>query len=108
IVLVRSIVNVFTGSPAKAPFCDASNGRAFDVLNSTVMIFTGSNPLFKGGGFAGTLGISGDGIDQDDIISTFGGAGFEPPPERRIDRFFFRGIRIPYHKFPKHPNRGEE
>lgn len=110
----RSIVNVLTGKDTDTNFkrqnffCDASNGKTGSVLNSTTMIFTGSSPLFKNGKLAGAVGISGDGIDQDDIIGSYGSENFEAPPEMRIDRFFMRGIRIPFTKFPRHPHIGEE
>ncbi|MBL8149752.1 MAG: hypothetical protein JNN15_07475 [Blastocatellia bacterium] len=106
-IIGRSILNALGLAPKDRNFCDATNGRAFSLLNNTAMVFAGSSPLFKGGRQAGAIGISGDGIDQDDIISAFGSEFFEAPPERRVDRFFFRGIRIPYTKFPRHPNIGE-
>ena len=31
------------------------------------------------------------------------GAGFEPPPELRIDNFEFDGVKLPYLKFPETP-----
>ncbi len=70
-----------------------------------IQIFPGSVPLFKNGGFAGAIGVSGDGVDQDDIISSMGSAGFEAPVDIRCDRVFVRGVRLPYVKFPRHPNR---
>ena len=70
-----------------------------------IQIFPGSVPLFKNGRLAGAIGISGDGVDQDDLISAMGSAGFEAPLEIRSDRLFVRGIRLPYVKFPRHPNR---
>lgn len=70
-----------------------------------IQIFPGSVPLFKNGRLAGAIGISGDGVDQDDLISAMGSAGFEAPAEIRSDRLFVRGIRLPYVKFPRHPNR---
>jgi hypothetical protein len=33
-------------------------------------------PLYKNGVLAGRIGISGDGVDQDDLIAAAGGAGF--------------------------------
>lgn len=115
IVVVRSIKNVLTGKDTDTAFkqstffCDASNGRSrTSLFNSTTMIFTGSSPLYKNGNLAGAVGISGDGIDQDDIIGSYGSENFEAPPERRVDRFFMRGIRIPFTKFPRHPHIGEE
>lgn len=70
-----------------------------------IQIFPGSVPLFKGGRLAGAIGISGDGVDQDDLISSMGSVGFEAPAEVRSDRVFVRGVRLPYVKFPRHPNR---
>jgi uncharacterized protein GlcG (DUF336 family) len=70
-----------------------------------LQIFPGSVPLFKNGRFAGAIGISGDGVDQDDLIASMGSAGFEAPVDIRSDRIFVRGVRLPYVKFPRHPNR---
>lgn len=70
-----------------------------------IQIFPGSVPLYKNGTFAGAIGISGDGVDQDDLIASIGSAGFEAPADIRADRIFVRGVRLPYVKFPRHPNR---
>lgn len=114
-IIGRSIVNVLTGKDTDTNFkkanffCDASNGKSgTNLFNSTTMIFTGSSPLYKSTGLVGAVGISGDGIDQDDIIGSYGSENFEAPPEMRVDRFFMRGIRIPFTKFPRHPHIGEE
>jgi len=109
-VIGRSIVNVTTGvRGTKAKFyCDATNGRTGDILNSTLMIFTGGGPLFSGGSLIGALGVSGDGIDQDNIIQANGILGMDVPDERRSDRFFYRSVRLPFNKFPRHPHIGEE
>ncbi len=69
-----------------------------------IQIFPGSVPLYKNGVFAGALGISGDGVDQDDLISGGGSNGFAAPPEIRADQIFVRGVRLPYLKFPRDPN----
>jgi hypothetical protein len=60
-------------------------------------------PLYKGGELVGALGVSGDGVEQNDLIAFDGGAGFEPPTELRIDNFTFEGVRLPYLKFPQTP-----
>jgi uncharacterized protein GlcG (DUF336 family) len=75
------------------------------AIANGIQIFPGSVPLYKGGRLVGAIGISGDGVDQDDLISAMGSAGFESPPEMRTDRVFVRGIRLPFVKFPRHPNR---
>ncbi len=69
-----------------------------------VTIFPGGVPLYKNGQLVGGLGISGDGVDQDDIIAFFGAKGYEPPPEIRCDRFAYQGVRLPYIKYPRQPN----
>jgi uncharacterized protein (TIGR03437 family) len=77
---------------------------AIPALPNGIQIFAGSVPLYKNGVMVGAVGISGDGIDQDDIIASTGSVGFEAPPNLRSDQFFVRGIRLPFVKFPRHPN----
>ncbi|PYQ38644.1 MAG: hypothetical protein DMF77_23590 [Acidobacteria bacterium] len=72
-------------------------------LRNGITIFPGGIPLYKGGRLAGAIGISGDGVDQDDLIAAAGTAGFEAPPERRSDQLVIRGVRLPYVKTPRHP-----
>ena len=74
-------------------------------LANGIQIFPGSVPLYKNGRLVGAIGVSGDGVDQDDLISAMGSAGFEAPVDIRTDRVFVRGIRLPYVKFPRHPDR---
>lgn len=68
-----------------------------------ITIFPGGIPLYKNGGLAGAIGISGDGVDQDDIIAFAGTKGFEPPEEIRCDRIFYLDARLPFVKFPRQP-----
>ncbi len=77
---------------------------AIPSLPNGIQIFPGSVPLYKNGVLAGAIGISGDGVDQDDIISAGGGNGFSPAPARRSDQVFVRGVRLPFLKFPRSPN----
>ena len=70
---------------------------------SGVVFFPGSAPLYRNGKLVGGLGVSGDGVDQDDYVTAAGAEGFEPPPEIRADQFFIRGVRLPYWKFPRNP-----
>jgi uncharacterized protein GlcG (DUF336 family) len=80
-----------------------SCNAAIPRLANGITIFPGGFPLFKGGRLAGAIGISGDGVDQDDLIGYAGSAGFEAPPERRSDQVEIRGVRLPWAKFPRHP-----
>jgi uncharacterized protein GlcG (DUF336 family) len=82
----------------------AACGRGLPPLRNGITIFPGGIPLFKGGRLAGAIGVSGDGVDQDDLIAAAGSTGFEAPAERRSDTLVVRGVRLPWVKFPRHPN----
>ncbi len=69
-----------------------------------IQIFPGSVPLYKNGELVGAIGISGDGVDQDDIIAAAGSRGYEAPAAIRADQVFVRGVRLPYVKFPRSPD----
>lgn len=72
---------------------------------SGIVFFPGSLPLYRNGEVIGGLGISGDGVEQDDYV-TFGGAvGFEPPGNIRADHVFVNGVRLGYIKFPRNPEK---
>jgi uncharacterized protein GlcG (DUF336 family) len=73
-------------------------------LPNGIQIFAGSVPLYKNGVLVGAIGISGDGIDQDDLVASAGAQGFAPAPEIRCDQIFVRGVRLPFVKFPRSPN----
>jgi uncharacterized protein GlcG (DUF336 family) len=73
-------------------------------LPNGIQIFAGSVPLYKGNVLVGAIGISGDGIDQDDLISAAGANGFSPPAAIRSDQVFVRTVRLPFLKFPRSPN----
>lgn len=77
---------------------------AIAALPNGIQIFAGSVPLYKNGVLVGAIGISGDGIDQDDLIAAAGANGFSPPVGIRADQIFVRGVRLPFLKFPRSPN----
>uniref|UniRef100_UPI001C4E0E8F heme-binding protein n=1 Tax=Candidatus Entotheonella palauensis TaxID=93172 RepID=UPI001C4E0E8F len=58
---------------------------------------------FKNDQLVGSIGVSGDGIDQDDLVAAMGSVGFEAPPEIRSDRVRVRGVRLPFVRFPRNP-----
>jgi hypothetical protein len=69
-----------------------------------ITIFPGGIPLYKNGQLVGGIGVSGDGVDQDDYIASAGATGFEPGQNIRCDRFFYQNVRLPYVKFPRNPD----
>jgi uncharacterized protein GlcG (DUF336 family) len=72
-------------------------------LKNGSQIFAGGIPLYRGGTLIGAIGISGDGIEQDDLIAAGGANGFAPPEAIRSDHFFVRNVRLPFLKFPARP-----
>jgi hypothetical protein len=70
---------------------------------SGVVFFPGSVPLYRNGNLVGGLGISGDGVDEDDYVAAGGSAGFETPTAIRADQVTIDGVRLPYQKFPTNP-----
>jgi uncharacterized protein GlcG (DUF336 family) len=68
-----------------------------------VVFFPGSLPLYRNGVLVGGLGVSGDGVDQDDFVTAAGAAGFEAAPSIRADQIFDQRVRLPYLKFPRNP-----
>jgi hypothetical protein len=90
------------------------NGAAFTTsvavnpnLPNGITIFAGSMPLYRGGVLIGAVGVSGDGIDQDDLVAASAAAAlggiFLPPEPVRADRSLHRGARLPLVKFPRNP-----
>ena len=78
------------------------NGIRLDLPNG-ITIFPGGIPLYRNGVLIGAIGISGDGVDQDDIVAASGTHDFLTPFAIRSDQFFFRGTRLPFVKFPRDP-----
>jgi uncharacterized protein GlcG (DUF336 family) len=81
----------------------------FDPANQNgVVFFPGSMPLYRTDSqgnrvLVGGLGVSGDGVDQDDVVTFAAAQGFMPPDMLRADMFFFDGVRLPFQKFNRNP-----
>ena len=87
----------------------ASRGGDRRYLNqSGIVWFPGSAPLYRGDRVIGGLGISGDGVEQDDYVSLLGSEGFHPPDNLRVDNSQMvdskgQKVRLPYLKLPRNP-----
>jgi uncharacterized protein GlcG (DUF336 family) len=85
-----------------------------NVLNQNgVVFFPGSAPLYRAGGpgvppsLIGGFGVSGDGVDQDDVVTFAGTANFGVPlGVLRADQVSVAGVRLPYQKFNRNPEGG--
>ncbi len=84
----------------RMPTCGCT---AIPSLPNGIQIFAGGVPLYRGNTLVGAIGISGDGIEQDDFIAAGGANNFAPPPEIRSDRILVRGARLPFIKLPPRP-----
>lgn len=76
-------------------------------LPNGITIFPGGIPLYRNGVLIGAVGVSGDGVDQDDLVAAAAAAAlnqiFLPPEAIRADRTIHRGARLPFIKFPRNP-----
>jgi uncharacterized protein GlcG (DUF336 family) len=76
-----------------------------------IQIFPGSVPIYRGDVLVGAIGVSGDGVDQDDMIAFLGvhnaaaalGGFGNAPPALRADRLAPRGEYLRYIQCPQSP-----
>ncbi len=83
------------------------NGRA----RNGIQIFPGGVPIYRGETLVGAVGVSGDGIDQDDMVAALGlarasaqvGGIGHAPSSRRSDQLVPQGARLRYVQCPQAP-----
>ena len=94
------------GAPAGAP--DAGLGLA----RNGIQIFPGGMPLYRNGVLVGAVGVSGDGVDQDDMVALLGvanatrslGTGLShAAASMRADTLSPLGVRLRYAQCPQSP-----
>ena len=85
------------------PCTQGFQSGAANANKSGIVFFPGSAGLYRGGALVGGLGVSGDGVDEDDYVTNGGTAGFEAPTNIRADQILDEGVRLPYFKFPRNP-----
>lgn len=70
-----------------------------------IVFFPGSTPLYRDGQLIGGLGVSGDGVDQDDVVTFLAAQDFLPRQNGVLsaDDVFVDGVRLPYIKFNRVP-----
>ncbi|MCS5607488.1 MAG: heme-binding protein, partial [Alphaproteobacteria bacterium] len=87
-------------------------GNTRTRMSNGFQIFPGSVPIYRNNTLIGGLGVSGDGIDQDDMASFLGlhNAGNEldtgvgnAPPEIRADTLAPQGVNLRYVNCPFKP-----
>jgi len=85
------------------PCTQGFQGGVANSNKSGIVFFPGSAGLYRNGALVGGLGVSGDGVDQDDYVTSGGTKGFEAPTSIRADQIMDQGVRLPYFKFPRNP-----
>lgn len=71
-----------------------------------IVFFPGSTALYRDGqALIGGFGVSGDGVDQDDVVTFLASEDYHPDGRTvtRADQTFVRGVRLPYVKFNRNP-----
>lgn len=101
--------DVGTGACTELP---AAPGASMSRLGNGLQIFAGGVPIYRGSRLIGAIGISGDGIDQDDMVAflglhnasqRLGGAIGNAPAAMRADTIFRQGLGLRYVQCPQAP-----
>ena len=81
-------------------------------LGNGIQIFPGGVPIYRGATLVGAIGVSGDGVDQDDMVAFLGlfegaralGNGLHhAPADLRADTLAPQGVRLRYVQCPQAP-----
>ncbi len=73
-----------------------------------IIFFPGSSSIYKDGKMVGGLGVSGDGVNQDDVVTYLAAQGYLPdtsttPNAPPADDVGVDGVRLPYINFTRNP-----
>jgi uncharacterized protein GlcG (DUF336 family) len=91
-----------------APLTGAASVSNGNVLANGLQMFPGGVPIYRGNTLVGAIGVSGDGVDQDDMIAFLGiaraaGNFNNAPAVMRSDRLTPQGVRLRYVQCPQAP-----
>ncbi len=101
-----------TGCASRQPAGAGGPDTGVAKLRDGVQIFPGGMPIYRGDTLVGGVGVSGDGVDQDDMVSFLGlaraGAALgtnlgNAPPAMRADNLAPMGVRLRYVQCPQSP-----
>ena len=79
------------------------------IATNGVQIFPGGLPIYRSGALIGAVGVSGDGVDQDDMVAFLGLANSGPgnaPAGMRADRLSPQGTGLKFVQCPQSPFNG--
>ena len=119
--IVQHLFHVLAGTPEVGQTCvgldisDLNNvveTASSDRLANGIQIFPGSVPIYRGDVLVGGIGVSGDGVDQDDMIAFLGlhnasqllnGSIDNAPSDIRADNLKPKGERLRFIQCPQAP-----
>lgn len=102
-------------TPARCTALPLAGMSGSNRIANGIQIFPGGSPIYRGNILVGGIGVSGDGVDQDDMIgflglqragAALGGFG-HAPALMRSDRLIPRGTRLRYVSCPFAPFVGQ-
>jgi uncharacterized protein GlcG (DUF336 family) len=105
LVLDQLVATLVATTPLDPPRCTnvgSTPANPVGKLANGIQIFPGSVPIYRGDTLIGGVGVSGDGVDQDDLIAflglhnagvTLGGAIGNAPPSIRVDNVLNGAVR---------------
>ncbi|HFD12821.1 MAG TPA: hypothetical protein ENJ32_10195 [Crenotrichaceae bacterium] len=101
---------------ANIPATDLTIGTPVSALANGIQIFPGSVPIYKGNQLVGGVGVSGDGVDQDDLVAFLGlhnagvilGSLGNAPKAIRADQLLPKGVRLRFVQCPIAPYRNRD
>ncbi len=105
-------VNIDGGADLPALSDVPMNCTGIASLANGIQIFPGAVPIYRSGNLIGAIGVSGDGIEQDDMVSflglhnagvKLGGAIGNAPSAIRSDNLVPQGARLRYIQCPQAP-----
>jgi uncharacterized protein GlcG (DUF336 family) len=88
------------------------NEFTYPELRNGIQIFPGGVPIYRGARLIGAIGVSGDGVDQDDMVAFLGLANASrklatgmgnAPAAMRADQLVPHGVRLRYVQCPQAP-----
>ncbi|MBT6276471.1 MAG: hypothetical protein HOI95_20335 [Chromatiales bacterium] len=116
LVFDEIVIALFGAGPSAAGAANTINGgcstrHTITGLMNGMQIFPGSVPIYRGGTLIGGIGVSGDGIDQDDMVSFLGlhnagvllGTIGNAPGGMRADQLVVGGVNLRYIQCPQAP-----
>ena len=113
--LILAALAALTASPT-APAGPCVGEKGDQRLANGMQIFPGGVPIYRQRDLVGAIGVSGDGVDQDDMVAFLGvheagvildGSINNAPYDMRADTLAPRGVRLRYVQCPQSPFLGD-